>query len=84
MSDPGDHPHPAGHIPVLVDRCVELLTPALTRNTPDGSGAVLVDATLGAAGHAAIYTDHAHAIHILRKVILRVGALTNYLVLKLH
>lgn len=52
MSDPGDHPHPAGHIPVLVDRCVELLTPALTRNTPDGSGAVLVDATLGAAGHA--------------------------------
>jgi multidrug resistance efflux pump len=38
----------------------------------------------GAAGHAAIYTDRVHAIHILRKVILRVGALTNYLVLKLH
>jgi multidrug resistance efflux pump len=38
----------------------------------------------GAAGHAAIYTDNAHAIHILRKVILRVGAWTDYLVLKLH
>lgn len=44
----GDH----GHIPVLLDRCVELLTPALTRTSPDGAGAVLVDATLGAGGHA--------------------------------
>jgi 16S rRNA (cytosine1402-N4)-methyltransferase len=41
-----------GHIPVLLDRCVELLKPALTRRSPDGSGAVLVDATLGAGGHA--------------------------------
>jgi multidrug resistance efflux pump len=38
----------------------------------------------GAAGHAAIYTDHAHAIHILRMVILRIGAITDYLILKLH
>ena len=44
----GEH----GHIPVLLDRCVELLTPALTRRSSDGSGAVLVDATLGAGGHA--------------------------------
>jgi 16S rRNA (cytosine1402-N4)-methyltransferase len=41
-----------GHIPVLLDRCVELLTPALTRQHRDGTGAVLVDATLGAGGHA--------------------------------
>lgn len=41
-----------GHVPVLLDRCVELLTPALTRHRSDGSGAVLVDATLGAGGHA--------------------------------
>jgi 16S rRNA (cytosine1402-N4)-methyltransferase len=41
-----------GHIPVLLDRCVELLAPALTRHSADGSGAVLVDATLGAGGHA--------------------------------
>jgi 16S rRNA (cytosine1402-N4)-methyltransferase len=41
------------HVPVLLDRCVELLRPALTRRSSDGSGAVLVDATLGAGGHAA-------------------------------
>ncbi|WP_104194798.1 16S rRNA (cytosine(1402)-N(4))-methyltransferase RsmH [Cryobacterium sp. M25] len=35
------------HTPVLLDRCVELLAPALER-----PGAVLVDATLGMGGHA--------------------------------
>jgi len=38
----------------------------------------------GAEGHGAIYTEHLHAIHILRMVILRVGAITDYLILKLH
>jgi len=38
----------------------------------------------GAAGAAAIYTQQAHAIHIIRKVILRVGSYTDYLILKLH
>ena len=47
-SDEPDH----GHIPVMLERCVELLAPALTAHAPDGSGAVLIDATLGAAGHA--------------------------------
>ncbi len=41
-----------GHLPVLLERCLTLLTPALTRNRFDGSGAVLADATLGAGGHA--------------------------------
>jgi 16S rRNA (cytosine1402-N4)-methyltransferase len=40
------------HVPVLLDRCVELLMPALTRRGADGTGAVLVDATLGAGGHS--------------------------------
>jgi 16S rRNA (cytosine1402-N4)-methyltransferase len=40
-----------GHVPVLLERCVELLAPALTRESPDGRGATLVDATLGAGGH---------------------------------
>ncbi|OBC09857.1 16S rRNA (cytosine(1402)-N(4))-methyltransferase [Mycobacterium sp. 852013-50091_SCH5140682] len=44
----GDH----GHIPVLLDRCVELLSPALTRRHTDGSEAVLIDGTLGAGGHS--------------------------------
>ena len=38
----------------------------------------------GADGHGAIYTEHAQAIHILRMVILRVGTITDFLVLKLH
>ena len=38
----------------------------------------------GAAGDAAIYTDGFAAIHIIRKVILRVGSYLNYLILKLH
>jgi multidrug resistance efflux pump len=38
----------------------------------------------GASGAGAIYTEHAAAIHILRMVILRIGSITNYLVLKLH
>jgi hypothetical protein len=38
----------------------------------------------GAMGQGAIYTEHLAAIHILRKVILRVGSYTNYLILKLH
>jgi 16S rRNA (cytosine1402-N4)-methyltransferase len=46
------NPDDFGHVPVLLARCVELLTPALTRRHPDGSDAVLVDATLGAGGHA--------------------------------
>ena len=35
------------HTPVLLERCVELLQPALKE-----PGAVLLDATLGMAGHA--------------------------------
>ena len=38
----------------------------------------------GAHGHGAIYTAHGHHIHIVRKVILRVGSYLNYLILKLH
>ena len=42
-----------GHVPVLLQRCVELLAPALTGRAADGSGAVLIDATLGAGGNRA-------------------------------
>jgi multidrug resistance efflux pump len=38
----------------------------------------------GATGDAAIYTEHLAMIHIIRKVIVRVGAKLNYLILKLH
>ena len=54
-----------GHMPVLLDRCVELLTPALTRHSPDGSGAVLVDATLGAGGHAERFLDELPGLRLI-------------------
>lgn len=40
------------HTPVLLERCVELLGPALQR-----PGAVLVDATLGMGGHAEAFLE---------------------------
>ena len=63
------------------------------QNQPAGKFAVKFDIAerdrklflaAGAAGDAAIYTDHLHAVHIIRKVILRVGSYLNYLILKLH
>lgn len=38
----------------------------------------------GASGDVAIYTEHATMIHIIRKVIIRVGSNLNYLIPKLH
>jgi multidrug resistance efflux pump len=38
----------------------------------------------GAMGHGAIYTNHLAVIQVVRKVILRVGAKVDYLILKLH
>jgi 16S rRNA (cytosine1402-N4)-methyltransferase len=52
-------------MPVLLDRCVELLTPALTRRSPDGSGAVLVDATLGAGGHAERFLEELPGLRLI-------------------
>lgn len=53
------------HDPVLLDRCVELLKPALTRRGSDGSGAVLVDATLGAGGHAERFLTELPGLHLV-------------------
>jgi multidrug resistance efflux pump len=61
--------------------------------TPPGRFAVKIDIAerdkalflaAGAAGDAAIYTDHLAAVHIIRKVILRVGSYLNFLIPKLH
>jgi multidrug resistance efflux pump len=38
----------------------------------------------GAHGAGAVYTDSGHAIHILRKIIIRIGAKLDWLILKLH
>jgi hypothetical protein len=38
----------------------------------------------GAAGNGAIYTDSGKMLHIIRKIIVRVGTKVDYLILKLH
>ena len=62
-------------------------------NLPPGQFAVKFDIAdrdrelflaAGAVGNAAIYTQHLEFLHIIRKVILRVGSYLNYLILKLH
>ena len=57
--DDTDHPHTAEsavHVPVLLDRVLALLAPAL-----EGRDAVVVDATLGLGGHAeALLEAHPH------------------------
>ncbi len=65
----GPYPQVPGRFPVKL-------------NVTDKDGQLFLAA--GASGDGAIYTNHAEAIHILRKVLLRVGSITNYLVLKLH
>jgi 16S rRNA (cytosine1402-N4)-methyltransferase len=48
------------HTPVLLDRCVELLAPALERD-----GAVLVDATLGMGGHSEAFLERFPGIRLI-------------------
>lgn len=64
--------------------------PTLARDLPPGRYAVKIELqdsvflAAGARGGAAIYTHHLELIHLVRKVIIRVGSMMNYLVLKLH
>lgn len=56
MAEPGHggpDDGPDRHVPVLLDRCLELITPAVTA----ASDPVAVDATLGLGGHAAALLD---------------------------
>nr|WP_156770739.1 16S rRNA (cytosine(1402)-N(4))-methyltransferase RsmH [Mycobacterium gordonae] len=65
VPQPGSGAGDFGHVPVLAQRCVELLTPALTRSHPDGTGAVLVDATLGAGGHAELFLTELPGLRVI-------------------
>ena len=51
------------------------------RLTPDDPNLFLA---AGAQGNGAIFTDSGQIIHVIRKVILRVGTKTDWLILKLH
>ncbi|MCU0975212.1 MAG: HlyD family secretion protein [Steroidobacteraceae bacterium] len=73
---------PSGQIPTM-----------LAAHIPPGRFAVKLDVddkyrdvflAAGAVGNGAIYTDSAAAIHILRKVFLRISSKLNYIIAKLH
>jgi len=61
---PGRPPHIMNlrdiHTPVLLDRCVELLAPALQHD-----GAVLVDATEGMGGHSEALLERFPQVHLI-------------------
>ena len=48
------------HTPVLLERCIELLAPALERD-----GAVFVDATLGMGGHSEAFLERFPGLHLV-------------------
>ncbi|KAA9135915.1 16S rRNA (cytosine(1402)-N(4))-methyltransferase RsmH [Microbacterium caowuchunii] len=48
------------HTPVMLDRCVELLAPALT-----APGAVFVDGTLGMGGHSEAFLERFPDLHLI-------------------
>ena len=49
--------HAYAHVPVMAGRIAALLLPALTGPTPGNRPPVLIDATLGRAGHARAFLD---------------------------
>jgi len=67
---------PNGSLPVPPGRIAVRLRPVGTDET--------TFLAMGAQGQGAIYTEHGAIIHIIRKVILRVGTKLDWLVLKLH
>jgi 16S rRNA (cytosine1402-N4)-methyltransferase len=60
MTQPDARQNPDTHVPVLVDRIVALLGPALER-----PGSVLVDATLGLGGHSAVFLQRFPTLRLI-------------------
>lgn len=59
----GDHAY--AHVPVMAGRVAALLLPALAGPVPGGGPPVLVDATLGRAGHARALLDAVPALVLI-------------------
>ncbi len=63
MNTTADHSSPRArdlHVPVMLERCLDLLAPALDR-----PGAVSVDATLGMGGHAEAFLERFPGLHLI-------------------
>lgn len=57
-----ERPTQERHIPVLLGRCINLLTPAIEAA---GEGAVVVDATLGMGGHSEALLQRFSGLHLV-------------------
>lgn len=53
------------HVPVLLDRCINLLAPAIESAAAKRGHAVVVDATLGMGGHAEALLQRFESIHLI-------------------
>jgi 16S rRNA (cytosine1402-N4)-methyltransferase len=60
-----DRPTGERHIPVLRDRCVSLIAPAVTSAEAAGRRAVVVDATLGMGGHSESMLERFPQAHLV-------------------
>src|SRR5215217_6777085 len=60
-----DRPTGERHIPVLRDRCVSLIAPAVTSAEAVGRRAVVVDATLGMGGHSESMLERFPQAHLV-------------------
>jgi 16S rRNA (cytosine1402-N4)-methyltransferase len=49
------------HVPVALERCIELLTPVITKN----SSPVIIDCTLGLGGHAKVLLERFSNLHLI-------------------
>lgn len=63
MSD--DRPTGERHVPVLRDRCISLLEPALLNAAAAGRTPVVVDATLGMGGHSEFLLERFPQAHLV-------------------
>ncbi|WP_312178655.1 16S rRNA (cytosine(1402)-N(4))-methyltransferase RsmH [Arthrobacter sp.] len=60
-----DRPTEDRHIPVLRDRCINLLAPAIEAAEAAGRTAVVVDATLGMGGHTESMLERFPKLHVI-------------------
>ncbi|WP_026554199.1 16S rRNA (cytosine(1402)-N(4))-methyltransferase RsmH [Arthrobacter sp. 35W] len=63
-----DNPTPptsSRHIPVLKDRCINLLAPAFEAAIADGRTPIAIDATLGMGGHSEAMLERFPTLHLI-------------------
>ncbi|MCC3270575.1 16S rRNA (cytosine(1402)-N(4))-methyltransferase RsmH [Arthrobacter gengyunqii] len=60
-----ERPTEERHVPVLRDRCINLLAPAIERAVEDHGSAVVVDATLGMGGHTEAMLERFPQLHVI-------------------